>query len=679
MTTTGSPLPIVGSKEEEDDKVSDDEIMIDSPTEKEKDETKEALDFLPDHTESMRQAGQHCLKLWQMIDIKISSSYSSSNDDDDDDNNNNNNNSVNKNKTYKKMRMMMLPSTTSSRLSLTIKENQHAYLQRREEAKRTFWTTQYYNPREVDAAAEQLSFEKKTNKPPTAEDDDEVQWEEEQRMVEKDQSKASSIPVFHFCTSSTEQQQQQQQQQAEGTATLEWPSTIHSSTEQSMIEEFQQKYQHLNIPCLVTGLDRSFFRSVDEMWRKTNAGEDENLTKTLPSSSTSPQLAATTTAAATTISSATGYVPSSSSPHCPRPHPSQSSSINRRWFLDNLGEDFIIPLRYDPAAKLSSTKGLPSSSGMDDDGRAAECQTKFTTIKEWIKILEEEEKEDHRHQHCPYYLKDWHFQQQFEATAAAKLGSSPTSLYACPTIFAPDLLNTFLIKFTDGDYRFLYWGPKGSFTGRHSDVIHSFSWSYNVVGVKEWKFFPPPDCYLNVESQEKECRGTIKVRQEAGQAIFVPATWQHEVVNLEETISLNHNWISTSNLDLSWDCIFVEIKAIQAELLDGWWTEEMITSNRIGFIETCENMLRGCVGLDVTSFFLMTLSQLLLTIESSSTSSLRTKQQQFDTFRLLSTLQSVMELDKKYGSTEQRMKAILQSDELTDRLIYIAKTFLDSF
>ncbi|CAN0242181.1 unnamed protein product, partial [Laminaria digitata] len=48
------------------------------------------------------------------------------------------------------------------------------------------------------------------------------------------------------------------------------------------------------------------------------------------------------------------------------------------------------------------------------------------------------------------------------------------------------------------DYRFVYIGPKGTWTPLHHDVLNSYSWSYNVCGSKHWTLFPPeatPDLY----------------------------------------------------------------------------------------------------------------------------------------------------------------------------------------
>lgn len=267
----------------------------------------------------------------------------------------------------------------------------------------------------------------------------------------------------------------------------------------------------------------------------------------------------------------------------------RQSYVNRQWFLDNLGPETIVPLRYQEAATNASSEIL------DEDGRATECQTKNVHLKDWIFMLEKSCGKDTSTKQIlsntstgsPLYLKDWHLQLKL------KNEKKPTALYQCPAIFEVDLLNSFLLNFTQGDYRFCYWGPKGSYTSRHSDVLHSYSWSYNVVGSKKWTFFDG----ARSSHDEKE----FSIIQNAGQAMFVPSTLQHEVVNLEETISINHNWITTANIDLCWQCLVAEMAAIEKELTD-WGISDP---------DAMESMLRGCTGLDVTTFFLMIYSQFL--------------------------------------------------------------------
>lgn len=85
--------------------------------------------------------------------------------------------------------------------------------------------------------------------------------------------------------------------------------------------------------------------------------------------------------------------------------------------------------------------------------------------------------------------------------------------------------------------------------------------------------------------------------------------------------------ITTANLDLTWECLYTEIGAINRELAS--WSTANCSPNTIttmscgratttsgtGCIEfdweAHESMLRGCVGLDVTAFFFMILHRLL--------------------------------------------------------------------
>lgn len=41
---------------------------------------------------------------------------------------------------------------------------------------------------------------------------------------------------------------------------------------------------------------------------------------------------------------------------------------------------------------------------------------------------------------------------------------------------------------------------------------------------------------------------SYEVIQESGDVIFVPSLWYHQVVNLEDSISINHNWFNGSNI-----------------------------------------------------------------------------------------------------------------------------------
>lgn len=144
----------------------------------------------------------------------------------------------------------------------------------------------------------------------------------------------------------------------------------------------------------------------------------------------------------------------------------------------------------------------------------------------------------------------------------------------------------------------------------HSDVFSSFSWSTNIVGTKKWIFFPPleedklRDGLMNLPFdlseekyqnliQEKGVR-SIEVIQKAGQTLFVPSGWHHQVWNLEDTISVNHNWFNGCNIHCIWDAIFAKFNDVLREIDD--------CKDMDGFVEHCQLMLKSDFGLDFQIF-----------------------------------------------------------------------------
>jgi len=243
----------------------------------------------------------------------------------------------------------------------------------------------------------------------------------------------------------------------------------------------------------------------------------------------------------------------------------KKSKINTNWFLDNIGSDTKVPIRI-------NQPGF-------QDGRAAECLTSKLTMKEWI-----EEISTHPDPH--HYLKDWHMQSIFQ------------QLYADPIIFQ-DVLNPFLIENEGGDYRFVYWGGKGTSTGIHSDVLNSFSWSYNVIGTKRWTFYHMDDVHGSGKN-------ALVVDQCQGEMMYVPSGWRHSVENLEEAISVNHNWMMVGSLDCVFDCVVDEIKAVEEEM-DAWGIiNPSAEDNELSRVR--ENMLRGCMGMDISMFCTLVIS-----------------------------------------------------------------------
>uniref|UniRef100_A0A914HNI4 Jumonji domain-containing protein 4 n=1 Tax=Globodera rostochiensis TaxID=31243 RepID=A0A914HNI4_GLORO len=195
------------------------------------------------------------------------------------------------------------------------------------------------------------------------------------------------------------------------------------------------------------------------------------------------------------------------------------------------------------------------------------------------------------------YLKDWHFQSAHP---------EEFDLYELPAFLRSDWANSEQWTTEEdsdrnpfgGDYRFVYFGTKGSWTPFHSDVLNSFSWSANVCGRKLWYLLRPGaerrvrganDAY---PKDIRECLGHFRTGelfefvQEPGQIVFVPSGWWHQVHNLEESISINHNMINAFNLHHLVALMDRRLADVRAEILD---VRELMTEDE--FDRQCELLL----------------------------------------------------------------------------------------
>jgi len=57
----------------------------------------------------------------------------------------------------------------------------------------------------------------------------------------------------------------------------------------------------------------------------------------------------------------------------------------------------------------------------------------------------------------------------------------------------------------------------------------------------------------------------VRVEQTEGQTIFVPSEWYHTVENLEDSFSINRNWINATNVHRCWDKIQAQATQSQEE------------------------------------------------------------------------------------------------------------------
>ncbi|XP_047393562.1 2-oxoglutarate and iron-dependent oxygenase JMJD4 isoform X3 [Sciurus carolinensis] len=150
----------------------------------------------------------------------------------------------------------------------------------------------------------------------------------------------------------------------------------------------------------------------------------------------------------------------------------------------------------------------------------------------------------------------------------------------------------------------------------HADIFRSFSWSANICGRKKWLLFPPGQ-----EEALRDCRGglpydvtspalldarlhptlqhsspPLEVTQEAGEVVFVPSGWHHQVHNLDDTISINHNWVNGCNLANMWRFLQQELRAVQQEVQE--WRDSMPDWHH-----HCQVIMRACSGINFEEFY----------------------------------------------------------------------------
>ncbi len=234
----------------------------------------------------------------------------------------------------------------------------------------------------------------------------------------------------------------------------------------------------------------------------------------------------------------------------------------------------------------------------------ADCSSKYFNSQEKVCLSLQEYlsywKDAKARQERMLYLKDWHFFKEFPHV----------NLYSTPSYFVSDWLNEYWASKSD-DYRFLYLGPKGSWTPFHSDVFGSFSWSANVTGHKKWIFFPkdqePKNVYDILEiipegdltdfsSKTHDDLQYFEIQQGPGEVIFVPSGWYHQVTNLTDTLSINHNWFNGTNIGFVLEQLKAELVKVQAEISDCY--EE----NNEEWRELCQKLLLASHGMNYSSF-----------------------------------------------------------------------------
>ncbi|KAM6338815.1 2-oxoglutarate and iron-dependent oxygenase JMJD4 isoform 2-T2 [Podargus strigoides] len=150
----------------------------------------------------------------------------------------------------------------------------------------------------------------------------------------------------------------------------------------------------------------------------------------------------------------------------------------------------------------------------------------------------------------------------------------------------------------------------------HADVFRSYSWSANICGRKKWLLYPAgQEEYLkdhhgnlpfdvtaptlqdrSVYPRYNQSQPPVEIVQEAGEIVFIPSGWHHQVYNLEDTISINHNWVNGCNVAIMWCFLQDELAAVQREINE--WKDPIDDWNL-----QCQLIMKSCTGIDYKEFY----------------------------------------------------------------------------
>lgn len=151
-------------------------------------------------------------------------------------------------------------------------------------------------------------------------------------------------------------------------------------------------------------------------------------------------------------------------------------------------------------------------------------------------------------------------------------------------------------------------------TPLHTDVFGSFSWSANICGTKKWLIIPPgnesklkslnnnqmPHNFYSIPNfySELQSMNGLEVIQNSGEIIYIPSGYIHQVINTEDTISINHNWFNATNINIIFDNIVNALNEVENELKD---LKTIIDSNE--WSNECQTLLKLHFGMNLNEFF----------------------------------------------------------------------------
>ena len=119
----------------------------------------------------------------------------------------------------------------------------------------------------------------------------------------------------------------------------------------------------------------------------------------------------------------------------------------------------------------------------------------------------------------------------------------------------------------------LYAGPGGTSTEYHQDIFSTHTWLALLRGEKTWHLCAPD---IDPSRPHELAKADIFVAQlAAGDIIYLPPDWWHEVINQTATLAISGNFCSFSHAEAS----LAEAQLSNSQRRDEWvrnWTEILL-------------------------------------------------------------------------------------------------------
>lgn len=104
--------------------------------------------------------------------------------------------------------------------------------------------------------------------------------------------------------------------------------------------------------------------------------------------------------------------------------------------------------------------------------------------------------------------------------------------------------------------KWMFLGPRNSYTAVHNDVFNTSFWNILVYGKKLWVFFSPTQSETiktGIDLFDPSYHTfLIKTKpliicQNAGDLLYGPSNWMHQVVNLQTSLAITENYVNQNN------------------------------------------------------------------------------------------------------------------------------------